>query len=181
MTQMSHEVNRTHCTVRWSTHYITHWPIMWATQNSMLESLCQAVHTVYEHTGLTGETSSILDSLLSINHTRDDALPYQVIHEGDSAHSSVKWATHYIICFLSSVSASTLIGLQKVECGSADSCPTWGTFVLFCFFAFPHLNALQVNHIWLRWAVFYPLESNESWGRERDYSESHQMSHAVHT
>jgi hypothetical protein len=38
------------------------------------------------------------------------------------------------------------------------------------FFAFPNLNMNKVKHIWLTWAVFSFLESNESWGRDWAYS-----------
>ncbi len=49
-------------------------------------------------------------------------------------------------------------------------CFRWGTFVLFCFVAFPNLNAPRMRHIWLSWAAFHPLEINESWCRDRSCS-----------
>jgi hypothetical protein len=41
-----------------------------------------------------------------------------------------------------------------------------GSELNVCFFAFPNLNAPQVKHIWLPWAVFSFLESNGSCHRD---------------
>jgi hypothetical protein len=69
------------------------------------------------------------------------------------------------------VPASTLISLSGWKAVQLSQISfMWGTFVLYCFIAFPNLNAPQMKHIWLSWAAFHPLEINESWCQDRSYS-----------
>jgi hypothetical protein len=74
----------------------------------------------------------------------------------------------------SPVPISTPIWLQRVECHSAKSNMLRGRPICtFLILFFPNLNAPQGKCIWISWAAFYPLESNESWGQDWAYSVCH--------